>query len=158
MATEDRFRRPAEHEQLLNELTGKDGPFRAMVDAMMFAAALGRRKQRREPFEKAGEPIRLALMEGRQYGDVLIDMISTTEVKDDPKILADERLAERIRIFEEYANGGLHFIQGEINASGSRDLVTLVSNLVMEGLTSTKVEQADDVSELMQTAELDWLQ
>ncbi|WP_449344389.1 hypothetical protein [Streptomyces narbonensis] len=44
----------------MNDLTSKDGPFRAMVDALMFAAALGRRKDRRENFDKQGEPIRLA--------------------------------------------------------------------------------------------------
>lgn len=154
MAAEDRFRRPAAHEQLLNELTGKDGPFRAMVDALMFAAALGRRKDRRDPFEKAGEPIRLALMDGRQYGDVLIDMIAAAEAQDDPKILADERLAERIRIFEEYANGGLNFIQGELNTSGSHDLVTIVSSLVMDALTAPD-EKENDLAELMQFADLD---
>lgn len=53
MATVDRFRRPAQHEDLLNELQGKDGPFRTLVDAIMFAAALGQRKNRREPFDKA---------------------------------------------------------------------------------------------------------
>ncbi|CAM5243561.1 DNA phosphorothioation-associated protein 4 [Streptomyces narbonensis] len=154
MATEDRFRRPAEHEQLLNDLTSKDGPFRAMVDALMFAAALGRRKDRRENFDKQGEPIRLALMEGRQYGDVLIDMIAAAEITDDPKILADERQNERIRIFEEYANGGLNIIRGEINSSGSRDLVLIVGNLVMDALAAPREE--DDVSALLQAADLQW--
>jgi dnd system-associated protein 4 len=158
MAAEDRFRRPAEHEKLLNELTAKGGPFRAMVDALMFAAALGRRKGRREPFEKTGESIRLSLMEGRQYGDVLIDMVAAAEVKDDPKILGDDRQAERIKIFEEYANAGLRFIQGEVNDSGSRDLTTIVSNLVMDALTAPPKQESQEgsVSELMQMAKLDW--
>ncbi|MFF3060181.1 DNA phosphorothioation-associated protein 4 [Streptomyces sp. NPDC057909] len=155
MAVEDRFRRPAGHEQLLNDLTGKDGPFRAMVDALMFAAALGRRKGKIDSFEKAGEPIRLALMEGRQYGDVLIDMIAAAEVKDDPKILADERQGDRIKIFEGYANGGLNYLQGEINASGGRDLVTIVSNVVMDALTASD-EKENDVSEFMQAADIAW--
>ncbi|WP_405539112.1 DNA phosphorothioation-associated protein 4 [Streptomyces antimycoticus] len=154
MAAEDRFRRPAAHEQLLSDLTGKDGPFRALVDALMFAAALGRRKGKPAPFDKAGESIRLALMDGRQYGDVLIDMIAAAEAHDDPKILADERLAERIKIFEEYANAGLNFIQGELNTSGSRDLVTIVSSLVMDALTSPS-EKEDDLAQLLQFADLD---
>lgn len=155
MAAEDRFKRPAAHEQLINDLQGKDGPFRAMVDVMMFAAALGRRMGKREPFEKAGEPIRLQVMEGRLYGDVLIDMIAAAEVKDDPKILADERQSERLEMFEEYANGGLNHIQGEINSSGSHDLVAIVSSLVMDALTAPD-ERESDVSELMQAADLDW--
>ncbi|MEV0312279.1 DNA phosphorothioation-associated protein 4 [Nonomuraea fuscirosea] len=155
MAGDERFRRPAEHEELLNALTAKDGPFRAMVDALMFAAALGCRKGRREPFDKPGDGIRLALMEGRQYGDVLIDVIAAAEVRDDPKILGDDRLSERIKIFEEYANGGLLYIQGIINESGSRDLTAIISNLVMDALVAPP-KQEDTVSELIQIAQLDW--
>lgn len=155
MATVDRFRRPAQHEELLNELQGKNGPFRTLVEALMFAAALGQRKNRRETFDKPGEAIRLALMEGRQYGDVLIDMLAAVEIQDDPKILADDRLDERVRIFEEYANGGLSYIRGELNTAPTRDLDLLVGNLIMEALTSAPAE-ADEVSEIMSSADLDW--
>lgn len=155
MAYEDRFRRPTAHEDLIGALAGKDGPFSAMVDVLMFAAVLGRHKGKRERFDKAGEPIRLSVMEGRQYGDVLMDMIAVVEDPDDPKILADERQPERVRIFEEYANGGLNFIQGEINASGGRDYVSIISTLVMDTLTAPD-ERQSDVSELMKAASLDW--
>ncbi|MER6280285.1 DNA phosphorothioation-associated protein 4 [Streptomyces sp900105245] len=155
MAFEDRFRRPTTHEDLISALAGKDGPFNAMVDVLMFAAVLGRNKGKRESFDKAGEPIRLALVEGRQYGDVLLDMIAVAEEPDDPKILADERQPDRVKIFEEYANGGLNYIQGEINASGGHDYVSIISTLVMEALTAPD-ERQNDVSELMQAADLDW--
>lgn len=155
MAYEDRFRRPAAHEDLIAALAGKEGPFNAMVDVLMFAAVLGRNKGKREPFDKAGEPIRLALIEGRQYGDVLIDMIAVAEEPNDPKILADERQPDRVEIFEEYANGGLNFIQGEINASGGHDYVSMISTLVMDALTEPD-ERQNDVSALMQAADLDW--
>jgi hypothetical protein len=98
MPTVDRFRRPAQHEDLLNELSGKDGPFRTLVEALMFAAALGQRRNRREEFDKSGESIRLALMEGRVYGDVLIDMLAAVEVQQDPKILADDRLDDLVDV------------------------------------------------------------
>ncbi|MDG5804802.1 DNA phosphorothioation-associated protein 4 [Streptomyces ossamyceticus] len=155
MAYEDRFRRPAAHEDLISALAGKEGPFNAMVDVLMFAAVLGRNKGKREYFDKAGEPIRLALIEGRQYGDVLVDMIAVAEEPDDPKILADERQPDRVKIFEEYANGGLNYIQGEINASGGHDYVSIISTLVMEALTAPD-ERQNDVSKLMQAADLDW--
>ncbi|MEV7689057.1 DNA phosphorothioation-associated protein 4 [Streptomyces bungoensis] len=155
MAYEDRFRRPAAHEDLISALAGKEGPFNAMVDVLMFAAVLGRNKGKREPFDKAGEAIRLALIEGRQYGDVLIDMIAVAEEPDDPKILADERQPDRVKIFEEYANGGLNYIQGEINASGGHDYVSIISTLVMGALTEPD-ERQNDVSKLMQAADLDW--
>lgn len=155
MAYEDRFRRPAAHEELISALAGKDGPFNAMVDVLMFAAVLGRNKGKRESFDKTGEPIRLALIEGRQYGDVLIDMIAVAEEPNDPKILADERQPDRVEIFEEYANGGLNYIQGEINASGGHDYVSIISTLVMDALTEPD-ERQNDVSALMQAADLDW--
>ncbi|GGP94904.1 hypothetical protein GCM10010266_17580 [Streptomyces griseomycini] len=155
MAVEIRFRRPAEHEQLLSLLTGKDGPFRANYEALLFAASLGRRKERRVPFEKSGEGIRYALVENREYGDVLIDLIAAAEVPEDAKILADDRLAERLRIFEEYANGGLHCLQAEINTRGSRDLVAIVSSLVLDALTPTADTTEDPAVKDMLDA-LEW--
>ncbi|MFD7641825.1 DNA phosphorothioation-associated protein 4 [Kitasatospora sp. NPDC059795] len=154
MPSVDRFRRPLQHEKLLNDLHGKNTPFRTLVECMMFAAALGQRKGRREPFEKAGEPIRLALMEGRQYGDVLIDMLAAVEIQDDPKILADDRLDERVRIFEDYANGGLSYIQGEINTNPG-DLDQIIADLVLGSLVSTS-EEVDEVGDLMSSAGLTW--
>ncbi|WP_316749181.1 DNA phosphorothioation-associated protein 4 [Streptomyces herbicida] len=156
MAVEERFRRPAEHEKLLTDLTGKDGPFRAMVDAMMFAAALGKSKGRRVPFDKTGEPIRLALLENRTYGDVLVNLIAAAEVSEDAKILGDDRLKERMLIFEEYANGGLQYLQGELNASGRRDFVSIVSNLMMDALTTSPASEEVSVSGMLEEAQLDW--
>jgi dnd system-associated protein 4 len=153
MAVEIRFRRPAEHEQLLAALTGKDGPFRANYEALLFAAALGKRKGQRTPFEKSGEQIRYALVENRPYGDVLIDLLAATENPGDAKILADERLGERLRIFEEYANGGLHYLQGEVNARGSRDLVAIVSSLVLEALTPAPAEDDNPVKDMLDALE-----
>ncbi|MFI9718187.1 DNA phosphorothioation-associated protein 4 [Streptomyces sp. NPDC052396] len=157
MAAADRFRRPHTHDALLAELTDKKtGPFGTMVEAMMFAAMLGRRKGRREPFEQHGEPIRLALMEGRLYGDVLLDMLAAVEQEDDPKILADDRLPERILIFEEYANGGLGYLKVEINRQPTQNLDTVVAKLVLEALKASPAEKKDDIGELMSSAALDW--
>ena len=153
MAVEIRFRRPAEHEQLLALLTGKDGPFRANYEALLFAAALGRRKERRERFEKSGEPIRYALVENRAYGDVLIDLLAAAEIPDDAKVLSDERLAERLQIFEEYANGGLSFFQGEVNSRGSQDLVAIVTSLVVDALAAPPQTDDDPIKDMLDELE-----
>ncbi|MFJ2805058.1 DNA phosphorothioation-associated protein 4 [Kitasatospora sp. NPDC087271] len=153
MVVEIRFRRPAEHEQLLLALTGKDGPFRSNYEALLFSAALGKRKGQRRAFEKSGEQIRYALVENRPYGDVLIDLLATTEKPGDAKILADERLGERLRIFEEYANGGLHYLQGEVNSRGSRDLVAIVSSLVLDALTPAPVVDDNPVKDMLDALE-----
>ncbi|MEU7222878.1 DNA phosphorothioation-associated protein 4 [Streptomyces chrestomyceticus] len=150
----DRFRRPAQHEDLLDDLTGKGGPFRSLVEALMFAAALGQQKSRRENFDKTGEPIRLALMEGRLYGDVLIDMLAAVDMQNDPKILSDDRLDERVRIFEEYANGGLNYIRGELNTAATCDLDVLIENLVMGALTVP--EEDDEIGAILSSADIAW--
>jgi dnd system-associated protein 4 len=157
MASTDRFRRPHDYEQLLAKLTDKKtGPFATLVEAMMFAALLGRRKGERKPFEQSDEPIRLALMEGRLYGDVLLDMLAAVEHEDDPKILGDERQAERVLIFEEYANGGLAYLQTLISRQANQDLDVIISNIVLEGLQNQSEEKKDDVGEILASASLDW--
>ncbi|MQS14750.1 DNA phosphorothioation-associated protein 4 [Streptomyces kaniharaensis] len=154
---DERFRRPADHEKLLQDLSSKDGPFSAMYEAMMFAAALGKQKRKREEFKNTGEPIDLARVERRDFGEALIDMLAVVERPDDATILSDDCIRERIRIFEEYANGGLNYLQGELNASGRRDLTTLVSGLVMEALTATAAEEKKDiVTDLLGEGALDW--
>ncbi|MBO3673975.1 DNA phosphorothioation-associated protein 4 [Streptomyces sp. NEAU-YJ-81] len=153
---EERFRRPADHEELLAALAGKSGPFSAMYEAIMFAAALGKSKGRREPFEKSGEAINLSRVENRSFGDVLLDLLAAAEKPEEAKILADNRLKERVQIFEEYANGGLNYIQGELNASGGRDLTAVLSALVMEALTAPPDDERDVTTEILSTGELDW--
>ncbi|MFI9393704.1 DNA phosphorothioation-associated protein 4 [Streptomyces bauhiniae] len=157
MASTDRFRRPHAYEQLLGKLTDKKtGPFATMVEAMMFAALVGRRKGQREKFDQTDEPIRLALMEGRLYGDVILDILAVVEHEDDPKILSDERQAERVLIFEEYANGGLAYLQTLVSRQPGQDLDALVSNLVLESLQNQQEEKSDDVGDLLASASLDW--
>ncbi|MDT0457006.1 DNA phosphorothioation-associated protein 4 [Streptomyces sp. DSM 41527] len=157
MAAVDRFRRPSTYEKLLVELTEKKtGPFGTLVEAMMFAAVLGRRKGRREPFEQHDEPIRLALMEGRLYGDVLLDMLAAVEEENDPKILADDRLPDRILIFEEYANGGLGYLQAEINRQLNEDLDAIVAALIIEALQAPQETGEDDIGHLLTSASLNW--
>ncbi|MEU5297955.1 DNA phosphorothioation-associated protein 4 [Streptomyces umbrinus] len=157
MASTDRFRRPHSYEPLLAMLTDKKtGPFTTLVEAMMFAAVLGRRKGERKQFEQSDEPIRLALMEGRLYGDVLLDMLAAVEHEDDPKILGDERQVDRVLIFEEYANGGLAYLQTVISRQSSQDLDTIISNLVLEGLQNQPEEEKDDVGEILASADLNW--
>lgn len=157
MAYTDRFRRPKEHEELLVKLTDrKTGTFATMVEAMMFAALLGYRRGERKPFDQADEPIRLALMESRDYGEVLLDMLGAVECPDDPKILSADRQPERVLIFEEYANAGLSHLQTLINRQSDRDLDTIISNLVLEGIRTPLEEEKDDVGDILASADLDW--
>lgn len=152
-----RIRRPpAQHDKLLAELAGKDGPFRSAYDALMFATALGKSKGRYTPYDLpgTGDAIRYSLLENRQYGDVLVDLIAAAEVPEDAKVLSDDRLDERLRIFEGYANGGLDYLQGELNLSGSRDLTAVVSALVLAALTPPAGEAQPFGQDILDA--LDW--
>jgi len=153
---DERFRRPLDQEALLEALCGKTGPFSAMYEAMMFAAVLGKYKGKRIPFEKSGEPINLSRIENRSNGESLVDLLAAAEVQDDPKVLSDDRLKERLLIFEEYANGGLRYIQGELNAAGARDTTTVLSSLVMEALTKEPTDGDNIVTDILDAGELTW--
>ncbi|MGW0660091.1 DNA phosphorothioation-associated protein 4 [Streptodolium elevatio] len=153
---DERFRRPAAHEDLLAALAAKDGPFAHMYEAMMFAAMLGMQRGQRTPFEKTEERINLSRVENRKFGDVLLALLAASDSPDDPEILSDDRLDDRIKIFEEYANTGLSYLQGELNASGGRDLTELVSGLVMEALTEPTNADKNLVSEILNAGDLAW--
>ncbi|RLK59606.1 DNA phosphorothioation-associated protein 4 [Actinokineospora cianjurensis] len=143
-----RARRPAEHERLIHELRD-DAGFGAYRDILIFAAALGFRNDRRKPVTKpAGDPIRYeVLISGSGYSEALINMIAVN-VSDDPEIMDDARLEERIKIFEEYANGGLDCIQEQINVR-HQTAALVVTDLVTEALSDSGGATAASVEELL---------
>ncbi len=109
-----------EHRQLITDLQDP-GPFLSIADVLAFAAALGARRTdagRRElPQGKGtrGEPIRRDIFEGKDYG-TLIDLLAVHATQD-PEVLnnTDEQEDVRATIFEEYANGGLHYLEIQLN-------------------------------------------
>lgn len=113
-AIEARVRRPADHEVLIQHLRDEAG-FPTMRDVLLFAAAVGYAKQRRERFDRSGEPIRLEVVTSEALADTFFTMLSAATVEADPEILRPERIGERLNIFEEFACGGLSYIQEEAN-------------------------------------------
>lgn len=110
-----RARRPQDHAVLI-ELMQSEAGFPYYRDVLLFAAAVGWSQDRRVPLSgTGGEGIRIDVLTGPLYSDSLISMIAVNTVSDDPEVLDAPRLEERIRIFEEYANGGLEYIQEQIN-------------------------------------------
>jgi len=92
-----------------------NGPFRTQAEVLAFAAALGSRYQKFEPFEEhAGDPIRQDVFIRAGY-DTLINLLAI-HYKDDPVVLANNEVADdqRITIFESYANGGLGYLKNEL--------------------------------------------
>lgn len=125
-----RVRRPKQRTELLNRLTEGDGrAFKHLYEALTFCAAFGYESGKQIPFDGTGEPIR---WEQFQPGvDALADMLAVAST-DNPEILATERLEERIRIFEEYANGGLEALEKELDRNPTRTPREVVLQLVLD--------------------------
>lgn len=148
-AAEVRVRRPQQHETLMVELQS-DAGFPTYRDVLLFTAAVGFRNERRVPLgATGGDPIRYeATMITPAFSEALISMIAANVVTDDPEIMDDTRLEERVRIFEEYANGGLEFIQEQVNVR-HQPAELVVADLVTEALSESGGAQPVSVDELL---------
>jgi dnd system-associated protein 4 len=112
---EARVRRPKQHEALMLELQD-EAKFPTYRDILLFAAAVGFRQGRSVAFAaSSGDSIRYEVLTTPAFSDTLFNMIAVNVVSDDPEIMDGARVEERIRIFEEYANGGLEYIQEQVN-------------------------------------------
>ncbi|BDB59774.1 DNA phosphorothioation-associated protein 4 [Rhodococcus sp. RDE2] len=151
-ATPDvRARRPQQHERLMLELQ-QEAKFPAFRDILLFAAAVGFTQGRRVPFTAvAGDPIRYDTLVGPSFADTLVSMIAANEVGNDPEIMDNSRLQERVTIFEEYANGGLEYIQEIVNTR-KQPLGLIVFELVTSALTNDRPPTDIDVEDLLSGA------
>lgn len=123
----DRVRRPQKFEKFLTELTREKAIFRTYKDALVFAACLGYSRGKRVAFEKTSEPINLQVFGGK-FDDMVINTIAIAEL-DDPYIMARDREDEKIRVFEEYACGGLEILENEVgqgNMSIDEGFISLI--------------------------------
>jgi dnd system-associated protein 4 len=112
----------AELVQVLVAGNGSTSPFQTYADVLAFAATFGARWSKRLPLgaisTKEPGPISLEIFVSRGY-DVAMKLLAIAETKD-PKILlvSDPNAeAQRIQIFEEYANGGLEKLQEELRGA-----------------------------------------
>jgi len=131
---------------------GKNGPFQTYADAIAFAASLGAKRKKRVPLKEIAKrepaPIDLDIFISRGY-EMAMKLIAIAETKD-PKILSInmENEAERVKIFEEYANGGLEILRDEFR--GSVDyLEQLLLLLISERANQDKPPEDFDLSRFL---------
>tara|TARA_B100000678_G_scaffold258698_1_gene238469 strand:- start:1495 stop:1905 length:411 start_codon:yes stop_codon:yes gene_type:complete len=125
-----------------------EGAFPTFRDVLLLAGAVGFRQGRRAAFTlTAGDPIRYETLSARTFSDTLINMIAVNTV-DDPEVMDESRLEERVRIFEEFANGGLEYIQEQTNVR-HQPAALVVRDLVIEALDNEKGAEAVSVDELL---------
>lgn len=142
-----RVRRPAQHEVLIQQLR-EEGGFPTMRDVLLFAAGLGVSTDRRISFDRSGESIRYETVTAEVFSEAFIFMMAAFVTQEDPEILDGVRLAERIQIFEEYANGGLEYLQEQINVR-RQPLEVVVRSIVTDALVGAGQIAPVSVDELL---------
>lgn len=124
------------------------GPFNLIADVLVFAAALGLKRNRRVRLsEPLAEPIRQSVFERQGY-DTMMNLIAL-HADQRPDVLADsdEAVNARAQTFEEFANGGLEILQEELR--GVRDVLETVILLVSAERTRVTTDTgAFDLSRL----------
>lgn len=144
---EVRVRRPQRHEALIQQLRD-DGVFSTMRDVLLFSAAVGSAQERRVPFDASNEPIRYETVTDPAFAETLINMIAAVAAGDDAEILDSSRIQERVTIFEEYANGGLEYLQEQMNTRQQR-VELIVESLVTDALAGSASAEPVSVEELL---------
>ena len=142
-----RVRRPQQYEALMLELRQEAG-FATFRDILLFTAAVGAYVNRRVPFTSSGEPIRYETLKEPTFSETLINMIAANELEDDPEVMDSTRAGERVLIFEEYANGGLEYIQEQVNVRHEPANLVVIG-LVTEALARSGAAEAVSVEELL---------
>jgi dnd system-associated protein 4 len=139
----DRVRRPEKFKDFLTEITQEKEVFRYYKDALVFAACLGYSRGKRVPFEKTSEPIHLTVFSGN-FDEMVMNTIAIAEL-DDPYVMARNREDEKIKIFEEYACGGLEIMENELG-QGNLSIDEGLINMVMGEEESDRI--LDEITDL----------
>jgi len=117
-----RIKRPKQYDELLNQLKDKEtGVFDTLKSALVFAAAIGFKNKKRIPIEEAGESIAFNLFsETRDQPFVFALALSEYQ---DVSYLRDENFQDTAKVFEEYAHGGLHYLDGVLEKSTIKESI-----------------------------------
>ncbi|SDU48306.1 dnd system-associated protein 4 [Jiangella alkaliphila] len=127
----------------------EDAHFPTFRDVLLFAAAVGFRHDRRVPFTTGvGDAIRYDTLTAPPFSEALINMIAANVVPDDPEVMDSTRVEERINIFGEYANGGLEYIQEQVNVRHQPAALAII-DLVAEAFTTDGGAKPASVDELL---------
>lgn len=125
MVETGRIRVAKDKAELVKALTSADsatGPFQTYADVIVFAAVLGAKHNKRVPLgeisKREPSPIGQEHFLIKGY-DFVIKLLAIIEAKDLYILSLENEKYEnqRLRIFEEYANGGLDILQNELRGS-----------------------------------------
>jgi dnd system-associated protein 4 len=139
-------------QKLIDNKSGT-GPFQTYADVIAFAASLGVKYHKRVPLQEISNsepaPISLEVFISRGY-DWAIKLIAISETQQLKTLANCDRdiEAERIQIFEEYANGGLEKLKDELR--GAVDYTErLLLILSAERFQEESIEEEFDLSRFL---------
>lgn len=121
------MRRPKDKADFMDSLlkTRQHGAFDTYRDMLIFCGALGLHSGRIVPVEEAlPNPVEWSTMINHPGAEELVDLVAVNSTEE-TSILDPERLHERVRIFESYANGGLEIFQESMSREGLTPAETL---------------------------------
>lgn len=138
----DRVRRPKHYEDFMAELKDS-GSFDTLKDALVFAACLGLSRNQKVSFKDSAEPIPIQYFRA-EFDKMIINTIAIRDTGD-PMVMADARSDESIKIFEEYACGGLE-VMNNLIAGSQFSVEEALIDLVMSTQKSGKI--LDEITSL----------
>lgn len=124
-----RLSRPKRFEDLFKRLaTGDDKVFPYQYDVLTFAAVLGYRKGRRAPVGESMDRLTENIWRGKSVEEIawIIHALKDGETSS----LSDQLWPERMKIFEEYAAGGLEILQEEFDRAGAAHPIDVLCQLI----------------------------
>ena len=151
--TAPRVKRPLEDEELTKRLTmADDAPFTTIRDLLVYCAALAyHRKAEPHRFEKTAEPVPFQIFESAQL-DKFIDMLALV-VSKDHNILIEERLSERIEIFERFAASGVGILRQALDSAKGRPALDVLRDLTLDEFRKREGQVVTNLEHLL--SELD---
>ena len=139
--------------QKLLDTKGTTGTFQTYADIVIFAASFGIKHQKRVPLKEISQsepaPISLEVFFSRGY-DWVIKLIAIADTQDINILSAYDVDAEveRVKILEEYANGGLEQLREELRgAVDYTERLLLILN--SERFAEEKTEEEFDLSRFL---------
>ena len=114
------------------------GPFGLIADALVFAAALGLRRDRRIPVGNAvSEPIRQDVFDRRGYDTMMNLVVLHSDQRAEVLGDSEEAAERRATAFEEYANGGLELLREDLRGAVNTAETTILL------INAERVKEAD---------------
>jgi len=139
MPDKARVRRPDAFKDLMQSLCKGDyAIFDTYADLLVFAAVLGQSRGESEPFTKTAEPVAMNIFSGR-FDNSVFNTLAVHSQGNDPTIMSKDNVEMKIKIFEEYANGGLKILDNILKNSSKEDQQEPILNLLLRSNSENKV-------------------